>query len=115
MKFMVSSVEKPQKFPIYSMHSNMDSFILYNVESDKKEITAKDLEYKTIDSENTFHESLCHLDLDGYVNRLGASAGVCIHNMENNHAEGHACILKFTCINNMAEYEALILGLQLIG
>jgi len=32
MKYVVSSQEKPQNFPIYSMHSNMDSFILYNAE-----------------------------------------------------------------------------------
>ena len=31
MKYVVSSQEKPQNFPIYSMHSDMDSFILYNV------------------------------------------------------------------------------------
>ena len=34
MKYVVSSQEKPQNFPIYSVHSDMDSFILYNVEID---------------------------------------------------------------------------------
>lgn len=34
MKYVDSSQEKPQNFPIYSIHSNMDSFILYNAESD---------------------------------------------------------------------------------
>lgn len=34
--------------------------------------------------------------------------------MENNHAEGHAFRLNFKCTNNMAEYEALILWLQLV-
>ena len=34
MKYVVSSQEKPQNFPIYSIHSDMDSFILYNVEID---------------------------------------------------------------------------------
>jgi len=33
MKYVVSSQENPQNFPIYSMHSDMDSFILYNVET----------------------------------------------------------------------------------
>jgi len=33
MKYVVSSKEKPQNFPIYSVHSDMDSFILYNVET----------------------------------------------------------------------------------
>lgn len=32
MKYVMSSYEKPQNFPIYSMHSDMDSFILYNAE-----------------------------------------------------------------------------------
>ena len=30
MKYMVSSEEKPQNFPIYAVHSDMDSFILFN-------------------------------------------------------------------------------------
>ena len=34
MKYVVSSQEKPQNFPIYSVHSDMDSFILYNSEID---------------------------------------------------------------------------------
>jgi len=34
MKYVLSSQEKPQNFPIYSMHSDMDSFILYNAEID---------------------------------------------------------------------------------
>lgn len=114
MKCMVSSEENPQNFPIYSMHSDMDSFILYNVENDKKEITAKDLKYRTTDSENIFHESLWNLDFDGSINIIGAGAGAWIHIMENNHAEGHAFIMNFKCNNNMAEYEALILGLQLV-
>ena len=37
-----------------------------------------------------------------------------MHNIENNHAEGHAYRLNFRCTNNMAEYEALLLGLKLI-
>ena len=32
MKYVVSSQDKPQNFPIYSTHSDMDSFILYNAD-----------------------------------------------------------------------------------
>lgn len=32
MKYVVSSQARPQNFPIYSMHSDIDSFILYNAE-----------------------------------------------------------------------------------
>ena len=33
---------------------------------------------------------------------------------KNNHAEGRAYRLNFRCTNNMAKYEALLLGLELI-
>lgn len=114
MKYMVSSVERPQIFPIYTKHSDMDSFILYNSEHDNNKITVVEENNKPPNSENIFHESLWHLDFDGFVNRLGAGVGVWIHNMENNHSEGHAFILNFKCTNNMAEYEAFISGLQMV-
>ena len=37
-----------------------------------------------------------------------------MYNLENGHAEGHAYRLNFKCTNNMAEYEALLLGLKLV-
>ena len=46
--------------------------------------------------------------------KLGAGVGVWVHNLENNHAEGHAYRLNFRCTNNVAEYEALLLGLKLV-
>jgi hypothetical protein len=30
MKYMVRSQEKPHNYPLYSAHSDLDSFILYN-------------------------------------------------------------------------------------
>ena len=36
MKFMVSSPEKPENSPIYFVHTELDSFILYNDESSNK-------------------------------------------------------------------------------
>ena len=156
MKYVVSIQEKPQNFPIYSVHSDMDSYILYNAESDSsnelevlaaepKEITndkssvqiqeisenndtsdtqekpketkKQDLPIKqipeTLDT-NYEHEILQHLEFDGSVNKLGARAGVWVHNLEKNHAEGHAYKLNFRCTNNMVEYEALLLGLKLV-
>lgn len=59
-------------------------------------------------------EILWYLEFDGSVNKLGDGPGVCIHNSQNNHAEGHAYRLNFKCTNNMAEYEALLLSLKLI-
>jgi len=40
MKYVVSSQEKPQNFPIYSVHSDMDSFILYNVETTREDTSS---------------------------------------------------------------------------
>jgi len=153
MKYVVSSQEKLQNFPIYSVHSDIDSFILYNAEidppheikvladkieeianekssvriqeifenhetSDKPEETKKpDLPIKQIPENpdtNYEHEILWYLEFDGSVNKLGARAGLWVHNLENNHAKGHAYRLNFRCTNNMAEYEALLLGLKLV-
>ena len=38
MEYVVSSHEKPQNFPIYSVHSNMDSFNLYNAITNLEDI-----------------------------------------------------------------------------
>lgn len=156
MKYVVSSQEKPQNFPIYLVHSDMDSFILYNAEIDPsneleflaaepkeiirekssvqiqeisennetsdtqdkpEEIKKPYLTVKQIPDTpdtNYEHEILWHLEFDGSVNKLGARAGVWVYNIENGHAEGHAYRLDFKCTNNMAEYEALLLGLKLV-
>ena len=156
MKYVVSSQEKPQNFPIYSMHFDMDSFILYNVgkcpkidielleasqtQSIQEQSSAQnqkildvidttnendisdDLQEPNLPTEQasktleTSHnqEILWYLEFDGSVNKLGVEAGVWINNMQNDHAEGHAYRLNFRCTNNMAEYEALLLGLKLI-
>lgn len=46
--------------------------------------------------------------------KLGEGAGVWIYNLENDPSKGHAYRLNFKCTNNMAEYEALLLGLKLV-
>ena len=79
------------------MHSDMDSFILYNSDNGKDKIATLEEKHKEPGSDNIFHESRWHLDFDSSVNRLGAGAGVWIHNMENNHYEGHAFRLNFKC------------------
>ena len=149
MKYMVSSEEKPQNFPIYSIHSDMDSFILFNDEerptTDDKPLALEQktnmiqqsvvqndatvLGHKPYEEQETQlftpkltqtpnaipdQEILWYLEFDGSINRLGAGAGVWIHNKQNSYAEGHAYRLNFRCTNNMAEYEALLLGLKVI-
>ena len=87
---MESSSERPQNYTIYSMHSDLDSFILCNSDNDKDKITVVEEKHKEVDIENITHESVWHLDFDGSVNRLGVGARVWIYNLENDHSEGHA-------------------------
>lgn len=54
MKYMESSAKKQQNFPLYSIHFDMDSFILYNSEHDNNEITTVEEKYKAPDSEKKF-------------------------------------------------------------
>ena len=42
MKYMVSNIDRPKNSPIYSIHSNLDSFILY----DEDEINQQEKEDK---------------------------------------------------------------------
>jgi len=51
---------------------------------------------------------------DGSCGKYGYGIGVWVVNTGNNHREGHSYKLNFQCTNNIAEYEALILGLQLL-
>ena len=54
------------------------------------------------------------MDFDGAVSKEGAGAGVWLHNHRNRYSENHSYKLNFQCTNNIAEYEALMLGLKLL-
>ena len=54
MKYMVSNQDKPNNTPIYSIHSNLDYFILYNESDINKQI---------IENEEVFKPSKTHLPL----------------------------------------------------
>jgi len=156
MKYVVSTESKPENFPIYSIHSDMDSFILFNDDTNpptedeplaleqpthiNEELVAHTDETvttvnatsiqeepprpeisnlptaRTTETLSTSHqqEITWYLEFDGSVNKLGAGAGVWIHNTHNSHVEGHAYRLNFRCTNSMVEYEALFLGLKLL-
>ena len=54
------------------------------------------------------------MNFDRSCTKNNVGAGIWIHKTENNHAAGHSYRLNFQCSNNIAEYEALLLGLQLL-
>ena len=67
---------------------------------------------ETDDEYETSH--LWSMIFDGSCTKTGVGAGIWVHNKKNNHAEGHSYKLKFQCTNNIAEYEALLLGIHLL-
>jgi len=121
MKYMVRNQDQPNNYPLYSIHSNMDSFILYNdicleeemsdIESQSKKI--EDVKLKT-EIEDDNDEGLWHMDFDGVVIKEGAGASVRILDTKSGRSKIYSYKIAFQCTNNMAEYEALILGLQLL-
>lgn len=54
------------------------------------------------------------MSFDGSCSKNGSGAGIWVHNIQSNHAEGHSYKIHFQCTNNIAEYEALLLGLKLL-
>jgi ribonuclease HI len=54
------------------------------------------------------------MDFDGAVSKEGVGAGVWLHNHQKRYSENHSYKLNFHCTNNVAEYEALMLGLKLL-
>ena len=46
MKYMVSNLDRPNNTPFYSIHSNLDSFILYNESDINEQIKGNEEEFK---------------------------------------------------------------------
>jgi ribonuclease HI len=128
MKYMVSSQEKPHNYPLYSAHSDLDSFILYHdshTEEQDTQMTEEDTnqnegtesgEATKIENEiaDDFPAEFWSMDFDGAVSKEGAGAGVWLHNHQKRYSENHSYKLNFHCTNNVVEYEALMLGLKLL-
>jgi ribonuclease HI len=58
--------------------------------------------------------NLWSMDFDGAVSKEGVGVGVWLHNHRTRYSENHSYKLNFQCTNNIAEYEALMLGLKLL-
>ena len=132
MKYMVSSLDRPNNTPVYSIHSDLDSFILYNeheisaqVKGSEKDLGPPEHSYSpsnegnynqiSINPEKKLSdkheiETLWNMSFDGSCGKASLRDGVWIHNTN----EGHFYRLEFQCTNNIAEYETLLLGLHLL-
>jgi hypothetical protein len=109
MKYMVSSQEKPHKYPLYSIHSDLDSFILYNdgdldSQIEQLEDNTSGLEEgketpeesKAVTTEtDELAEKFWSMDFDGVVNKEGDGARVWVHNHKARYSETHSHKLNF--------------------
>jgi ribonuclease HI len=110
------------------VHSNLDSFILYNdgymgykntqlredtYGSDKGQEIIEVARMKNVIIEE-LPIDFWSMDFDGAVSKEGAGAGVWLHNHRNRYSENHSYNLNFQCTNNIVEYEALMLILRLL-
>jgi hypothetical protein len=109
MKYMVSSQEKPHNYPLYSAHSDLDSFVLYN-DGDTEEKDTQLMEdlfgqdegpesIEVAKMKNVITEELpadfWSMDFDGAVSKEGAGAGVWMNNHRNRYSENHSYKLNF--------------------
>jgi hypothetical protein len=119
---MVSNKTQPNNHPIYAINTEVGSSILYNDLSFEEE---ESIAIMTIDekiawemieyADPKYHEEsrVWNMSFDDAVKKEGACFSVWISPPEVNT---NLCSYKlsFECTNNMVEYEALFLGLQVL-
>jgi ribonuclease HI len=122
LKYMVSSKTQPNNHPIYSVDTEVGSSIFYNDLSFEEEESTTIMttdeetmrqEAECVDPKNCVENEIWNMSFDGTVSKEGAGVGVWISPPE---VGTKLCSYKlaFECTNNMAEYEALILGLKVL-
>lgn len=128
--YMISNRENPENHPICSVDTDMGSSMLFNeVIPQKDEPEPGD----SGSSESDYQSARTHSDsgpndapstkkpsngwwrmsFDGVVSKEGAGAGILIKPLIG-EPKLFSYKLHFKCTNNMAEYEALVLGLKVL-
>jgi hypothetical protein len=88
---------------------------LEDVAPDLQEDKANTKESKVVRTESDeTPKPLWSMDFDGAMRKEGDGAWVWIHNHKSRYSKIHSYKLNFHCTNNIAEYEALMLGLKLL-
>jgi ribonuclease HI len=122
LKYMVRSKTQPNNHPIYSIDTEVGSSIFYNDLSFEEEESTTIM---TTDEETTWKAAECtdpkdhveneiwNMSFDGVVSKEGVGVDIWVSPPE---VGTKLCSYKlvFECTNNMAEYEALILGLKVL-
>ena len=97
MKYMVRIQEKPHNYPLYYVHSDLDSFILYNdrdidaqvVEEEKDQDKKQEGKMESVQHKAKF-EPFWNMSFDGSYGKLGSGEGVWVCKTGNNHIEGNS-------------------------
>jgi ribonuclease HI len=118
LKYMVSNKTHPNNHPIYAIDTEVGSSIFYNDLSFEEEepttiTTDEKTTWETIEKTESAENGVWNMSFDGAVNREGSGAGVWVSPPEES-TNMRSYKLAFECTNNMAEYEALILVLQVL-
>ena len=128
LAYMISNRENPENHPIYSVDIDMGSSMLFNeVVPQKDELEPEDsgsseLDYQSAktDLDNRSHnapsreepsDGWWHMSFDEAARKEGAGVGVLIK-PPIGEPKLFSYKLHFKCTNNVAKYEALVLGLK---
>ena len=99
---MISSPKHPENHLIYSVETNLGYAFFCN-----------DISNEQHDELEMVEEKWCNIHFDGAVNKEGARVGICITGPKFEY-RSFSYKFYFDCMNNVVEYEAIILGLKMI-
>ena len=119
LAYVVSIQQKPNNHPIYVVDTDLGSSIFFNVSHVDPEIpivveVKEDKEFAKIHEafeRKQNEEGPWKMYFDCYTSKEGAGVGIWIIS-PNREFKVYSFKLNFECKNNLAEYEALLLGLN---
>ena len=119
--YVVSSQDKPEVHHIYAVDTDLGSSILFNdtvpceleatLQENYEEIKKEEMMEQDALEAKQRREGLCTMYFDGSATKIGARAGVYIISPIRDFKD-LSYKLTFECKNNVAGYEALLLGLH---
>jgi len=109
LAYMVNIVEKPNNHPIYSLDTDMGSTIFFNGGGEERFSFHKSSFVPTQEQ----LEGLWNVSFDGAVCKEWVGVGVWVQLLRR-VALNYSYKFAFECTNNEAEYEALMLEIQVL-
>ena len=106
---MVTNARRPNNHPIYSVETEMVSTIFFT-KGGKDSFNSQNVSFVPTHEEL---EGVWNVIFDGEICREGAGAGVLV-NPPGGRALNYSYKISFYCTNNEAEYEAIMLAIQIL-